>query len=381
MSYSDVLGHRDMAFDPVKNAGYMAALDRLVTPETVVLDLGCGLASHGLYAALRGAKHVYLVDPEVAVDVAREVAAHNGVSDRVTTLRGRIEEIDLPEKVDLIITVFTGNILYSEDLLPSLYLARDRWLKPGGHLVPDVCELRMAPVSTPKTWQGEVGDWSVPKHGLDYRPLRRYAANALVGCRNADGDVTLLAPPAAIETADFMTATGTDLDASFRFESTLTGDCHGLLAWIRFRVGDAWLETGPQATMHWTPQLMLVDPPVSVAVGDVLEGRLHRKTSGDWTWSLVSGAERRRQSTFLAQPLQASRLAGAAPGAALPLNADGRIAHRILAGFAAGESNEAIARVLVEQAPRRYTTGFDAALHEVKGWAISFRGASQPAPR
>lgn len=368
-----MLGHRDMAFDPVKNAGYMAALNRLVTPDTVVLDLGCGLASHGLYAALRGAKHVYLVDPEVAVEVAREVAAHNGLSDRVTALRGRIEEIDLPEKVDVIITVFTGNILYSEDLLPSLYLARDRWLKPGGRLVPDFCELRIAPVSVPKIWQREVGDWSVPKHGLDYRPLRRFAANALVSCRNADEEATLLAPPVAIETADFMTATGTDLDASFRFTLMRPGDCHGLLAWIRFRTGDTWLETGPQATMHWTPQLLLIDPPITVTAGDELEGQFHRRTWGDWTWSLSCGHERRRQSTFLAQPLRAGRLTGAALGATAPLNREGMIAHRILAGFAAGESNEAIAQALLEREPRRYAAGLEAALQEVKGWAIGYR--------
>ncbi|MFN3629893.1 MAG: methyltransferase domain-containing protein [Casimicrobiaceae bacterium] len=376
MSYSDLLGHRDMAFDPVKNAGYMAALDRLVTPETVVLDLGCGLASHGLYAALRGAKHVYLVDPEVAVEVAREVARHNGLSDRVTAIRGRIEEIDLPEKVDLIISVFTGNMLYSEDLLPSLYLARDRWLKPGGHLVPDCCELRVAPISAPKVWQREVGDWSLPKHGLDYRALRRYAANALVGCRDADDGLTLLASPMSIETADFTTATGTDLDTAYRFEITRSGDCHGLLAWIRFRTGDRWLETGPQATMHWTPQLLPIDPPFAVAAGDPLEGRLHRKTWGEWTWSLRLRNESRRQSTFLSQPLSARRLAGAAPGATLPLNRDGMIAYRILAGFAAGESNEAIARSLLASDARRYATGLEAALQEVKEWAISFRGGT-----
>lgn len=374
MSYSDVLGHRDMAFDPVKNAGYMAALDAWITPDTVVLDLGCGLASHGLYAARLGARHVYLVDPEIVVDVAREVAAANGLADRVTAIRGRIEEIDLPEQVDLIITVFTGNLLYSEDLLPSLYLARDRWLRPGGRLLPDRAELRLAPVSAPEAWQREIGDWDAPKYGIDYRLLRRYAPNTFGNARGESDALTLLAPSIAVEAADFHRATETVLDTRSEFVVETSGDCHALLGWIRFRVGETWLETGPKASMHWTPHLMWLDPPVAVVPGDRMQASLLRRTWGDWTWSVSLGDQRRRHSTFLAQPLSASRLAGAASGAAAPLNADGEVAHAILTGFAQGQSNASVAEVLLERFPKRYPFGAEQALQEVKGFAIAYRG-------
>jgi predicted RNA methylase len=115
----------------------------------VVLDLGAGLGVHGLLAAAAGAKRVYLVEPEPVVQLAKEIARANGLADRIVILEGRIEEVELPEQVDLIISVFTGNLLYSEDLLPSLFHARDRYLKPGGHLVPDFAELLLAPCRRP----------------------------------------------------------------------------------------------------------------------------------------------------------------------------------------------------------------------------------------
>jgi len=376
MSYSDVLGHRDMAFDPVRNAAYMAALERWVTPDSVVLDLGCGLGSHGLYAARLGARKVYLVDPEVVVHVAEEVARANGFGDRVQAFRGTIEEIQLPEQVDLIISVFTGNILYSEDLLPSLYLARDRWLRPGGRLIPDFAELLAAPVSASAHWRREVATWSDPRHGIDYAGLRRFAPNAMISvrCDVNDGDAPQpLANPIVLERADFHRATGTDLDA--RFEATIScdGACHGLLTWIRFRCDETWLETGPAATMHWTPQLLPVDPPIEVAASDRLVGRLLRRTYGEWTWTLRVGSEERRHSTFLGQPLRAKELAAAAVDATLPLNDQGRVAFDVLQGFATGQSNGEIAERLCRDHADRFPRGHEEAMQLVKGLALAYR--------
>ena len=68
MSYTQVTAHRHMVFDARRNAAYVRALEKLVTPDTVVLDLGAGLGVLGLYAARLGAKKVYLVEPEPVIE-------------------------------------------------------------------------------------------------------------------------------------------------------------------------------------------------------------------------------------------------------------------------------------------------------------------------
>src|SRR3954454_2492869 len=60
MTYVSVASHRSMALDRVRNDAYADALRAVVTPSSVVLDLGAGTGVHGLMAARMGARRVYL---------------------------------------------------------------------------------------------------------------------------------------------------------------------------------------------------------------------------------------------------------------------------------------------------------------------------------
>ena len=113
--YSSIESHRSMVFDEVRNEAYAKAIRNAVEPGCTVLDLGAGLGIHGLMAAVAGAGKVILLDPSPVVSLGAELARFNGVADRVEVIRKRIEEVDLAEPVDVIVSVFTGNFLLSED--------------------------------------------------------------------------------------------------------------------------------------------------------------------------------------------------------------------------------------------------------------------------
>lgn len=49
------------------------------------------------------------------------------------TPKGKIEEISLPEKVDIIVSEPIGFLLVHERMLESYITARDRFLKPGNY--------------------------------------------------------------------------------------------------------------------------------------------------------------------------------------------------------------------------------------------------------
>ena len=94
-------------------------------------------------AARLGARRVYLVDPEDILEVAREVVRDNGLTGVVECLRARIEDVRLPERADVIVSVLTGNFLVTEDLLETLFFARDELLAPGGILVPSAARMEV----------------------------------------------------------------------------------------------------------------------------------------------------------------------------------------------------------------------------------------------
>lgn len=57
----------------------------------------------------------------------------NHLSDKITVLPGKIEEISLPEAVDVIISEPMGYMLFNERMLES-YLHSKKWLKANGEL-------------------------------------------------------------------------------------------------------------------------------------------------------------------------------------------------------------------------------------------------------
>ena len=73
-----------------------------------------------------------------AMDIARE----NGLHDKITFLKGRIEDLELPvAKVDVIVSEWMGYFLLFESMLDSVLYARDRWLQTDGLLLPDRCTI------------------------------------------------------------------------------------------------------------------------------------------------------------------------------------------------------------------------------------------------
>lgn len=61
------------------------------------------------------------------------VYRENGLEDRVTVIKGRIEDVDLPvDKVDIIVSEWMGYFLLFESMLDSVLHARDKYLAPGG---------------------------------------------------------------------------------------------------------------------------------------------------------------------------------------------------------------------------------------------------------
>ncbi|MDF1700002.1 MAG: class I SAM-dependent methyltransferase [Planctomycetota bacterium] len=286
MSYDSIIGHRTMALDGVRNAAYQAALESIITPDSVVLDLGAGLGTLGMLAARLGARRVYLVEPSNVVSVTRELVHRNGLQARVRVLQGRIEDLELPEPVDVITSVMTGNFLLSEDLLPSLFHARDKYLKPGGRLLPSEAVMEVMPVSLPTYYAEHVACWQQPHLGLDFGAAQEAATNSIYWSRSKFAAATPLAPAQPLLHMDLDAAQSTHCRATTEFSLTTDGSLHGWLGWFRMQLGEAWLSTSPfEPLTHWGSAFLPLPQAQDGHAGDAAGFSLLRPPGGPWSWT------------------------------------------------------------------------------------------------
>ncbi len=304
MAYGSILGQTSMALDKTRNKVYKSALKQIITPDSVVLDLGAGLGPFGLMAAKLGAKKVYLVEPQALIRTVRNIVQANNLQDKVECIQGKIEDIKLPEKVDVITSCFTGNFLLSEDLLPSLFYARDKFLKPDGVLLPDSGSMFAVPVTSPKIHKRQIAYLSKPHLGLDYSFYRKHAANNFRKQRNLKPK-SYLGKPKLIQTIDFKTASQASCDQSVEFKINKKSICHGFLGWFDMTLGKNILSTAPDAPpVHWSPLWYPIDPPLKLTTGEILKITIKKPQNKPWSWIIKAGSEKRMHSAFLADANQ-----------------------------------------------------------------------------
>ena len=146
-SYSHFYIHEEMLKDQIRTNAYRDAIEG--NPDTfkdkIVLDIGAGTGILSIFAARAGAKHVYAVENAEIAFFAKEIIKNNGLSEKITVLKGKMEELVLPvEKVDIIISEWMGYFLLYESMLDSVLWARDKYLAPGGKMFPDRAIIYMA---------------------------------------------------------------------------------------------------------------------------------------------------------------------------------------------------------------------------------------------
>ncbi|KAL7184829.1 hypothetical protein ACSBR2_026882 [Camellia fascicularis] len=79
---------------------------------------------------------------------ARKLIAGNPLlAQRITVVKGKVEEVELPEKADILISEPMGTLLVNERMLETYVIARDRFLVPNGKMFPTIGRIHMAPFS------------------------------------------------------------------------------------------------------------------------------------------------------------------------------------------------------------------------------------------
>lgn len=316
--------YASMMADATRIDAYTAALQHAVQTDSVVADLGAGIGTFALLAARFGARKVYAIEPDDAIDLGRSIAAASGLADRITFVQARSTEAILPERATIVVSDMRGTLPFYEQHLPSIADARERLLVKGGVLIPRRDRLWAAIVEAPDLYAGHVAPWRQRTHGLDLRSAEEMLANTWRRIRLTPE--LLLSELQCLATLDYHDIAKPDLDVEGTWTATRTGAGHGLCVWFDSElvdgVGFSNAPGQPQA-IHGQAFFPFSEP-VALCEGERIPVRLQADLVGDdylWRWT----SRGRTQSTLHGAPLGTARLQRGTAGHLPVLTIEGEI--------------------------------------------------------
>ncbi|OOQ82413.1 putative protein arginine N-methyltransferase [Penicillium brasilianum] len=276
--------HEEMLKDDVRTRSYRDSIyqNRHIFKDKVVLDVGCGTGILSMFAARAGAKHVIGVDMSSIIEKAKEIVAVNGLSDKVTLLQGKMEEVKLPfPKVDIIISEWMGYFLLYESMLDTVLYARDTYLVEGGKIFPDKATMYVAAIEDGEYKDDKIGFWD-NVYGFNYSPMKEIAlTEPLVDTVEMKALVT---EPCEIITFDLNTVTTADLAFKVPYKVTATRPdfIHALIAWFDIDFSACHkpihFSTGPHAKYtHWKQTVFYLRDVLTVEEGETVSGVLENR--------------------------------------------------------------------------------------------------------
>lgn len=305
-TYAFLYHQKDMLSDRVRMDAYFNSVfqNKHHFIGKTVLDVGTGSGILAIWAAQAGARKVYAVEATKMCEHARQLVRANGLEGVVEVIEGSIEDVTLPEKVDVIISEWMGYFLLRESMFDSVICARDRWLKPTGVMYPSHARMWVAPIRSRlidqkmNDYEAAMEDWysfvDETKHsyGVDMSVLtgpfteeqkKYYQQTSLWNSLHPE---QVIGTPAIVKEIDCLTATVDDiLTFKANFSSLIsienTRFC-GFAGWfdVHFRgrgedpaKNEIELTTAPsvQNSTHWGQQVFLLHPPLRTTEGDNMD--------------------------------------------------------------------------------------------------------------
>ncbi|XP_020970552.1 probable protein arginine N-methyltransferase 6 isoform X2 [Arachis ipaensis] len=221
-SYAHLGIHEEMIKDRVRTETYREAIMRHQSfiAGKVVVDVGCGTGILAIFCAQAGAKRVYAVDASDIALQANEVVKANNLSDVIVVLHGRVEDVEINE----------------QSMLGSVITARDRWLKPGGLILPSNATLYMAPVTHCDRYSGSIDFWR-NVYGIDMSAMLSLAKQCAFeepSVETITGE-NILTWPHVVKYIDCYSVTIGELETvttRFKFNSMMRAPLHGFAFWF-----------------------------------------------------------------------------------------------------------------------------------------------------
>lgn len=287
--YGYLSQQQNMMQDYIRTGTYQKAMVQNCVNfrDKVVLDVGAGSGILSFFAMQAGARKVYAVEASTMAEHTKRLVSCSQYAGRIIVIPGKVEEITLPEKVDIIVSEPMGYMLFNERMLETYLHAKKFLRQPGGLMFPTVGDLHVAPFSDELLYMEQftkANFWYQQSfHGVDLSPLRDAAVEEYFRQPVVDTfDIRILMSKSIKYTVNFMTANEEDLhriEIPLQFTAHSSGTVHGLAFWFDIAfigtISTVWLSTAPtEALTHWYQVWCLLRSPLFVKTGEVMLGKV-----------------------------------------------------------------------------------------------------------
>ena len=283
--------HESLLKDTRRNKPFQRALKASITRDSHVLDIGSGSGLWAITAALLGAKRVVAIEREpMLIGLIKALAHANGVADRVEVVEGDSRHVQLAREFDVIVSETIGHVIFDEQIAEIMVDARERFLKPGGVLIPDSVTLMAAgarlaghPAKLPSGIPGK----------LDY--FESLSLNNPLGLADKKPIKLLTAAKPLIALDLHRVTTAPDLQSlAAAWPQCDTDGINCFVVWAEATLAKG-IEISTMKTSSWSVTAYRVQP-FAAARGD-LEFRLTLSSDTNyWTASLSADGQRQVQS-------------------------------------------------------------------------------------
>jgi protein arginine N-methyltransferase 1 len=302
MAYDDILTHSLMLRDRIRTEAYQRAIEACVRSGDRVLDFGCGTGVLSIFAERAGAGRVFAVDRSSMLEAAQQVFADNGCT-RIESWAGDGDTVELPDKVDVLVSEWMGHFLFAESMLEPLLRLRDAYLRPGGRMIPASCSLHVALVSARAEFEMLTFLRERP-YGIDFSAISSWPFHEIATRRFKPNE--LFPDSACFGTLDLATITAPPRSLNARIVCSAAGQCFGLCGWFDAQLtSEIQFSTGPWApATHWFQLFFPFDRALTVEPGQLLEITLRIVRLGDtngFEWLVSTRGETRRGDNIVHQ--------------------------------------------------------------------------------
>jgi len=296
-----------MIADGGRFAAYARAITAAVRPGDIVAEIGCGPGVFSLLACRAGARRVFAIESDDSIQCARQLATANGLADCIEFFQSDSRRTELPERVNVIVSDIRGALPFRGSAIPSIEDARQRFLAPGGLLIPQRDMLKAAVVEAEEYYEGLATPWQKAVDGLDLSPSLSLILNGsyVVSFKPEQ----LFTEPLTWHVLDYAVGAATRAAAQLSFQVARTGTANGLCLWFETQLlGDIGYSSGPGGSATIYGQIFLPWlAPVTLAESQEIQVELRADLIGQdyvWSWNTTilarDGAPptRFQQSTF-----------------------------------------------------------------------------------